>query len=172
MTTPEPPGPNEPEYQLPPPPPPAPPVDGIPTQPAYAQQTYAVPTQNMPLVLPGGVTLASPGIRIGAYFISAVLFFFTLGIGWAIWGLIVWGQGTSPALQVLGLKAYVPRQGRAARWGDMALRDGVDGLVTIVSCGVAPLVSFIMFLVDDQHRTLGDRIGSTVIVHDPNHVLG
>lgn len=141
-----------------------------PPQPAPPPYVGQVPTAQ--LVLPPGVTLATPGRRIGAYFLSVLLAIVTLGIGWMVWGLVVWDKGTSPALQVLGMKAYVPREARRARWGDMALRDGVDYLVAVASCAVSTLVSFVMFLVDDQHRSLADRIGSTVIVHDPQRVLG
>jgi uncharacterized RDD family membrane protein YckC len=124
------------------------------------------------LVLPQGVVLASVGRRIGAYFLAFVLAIVTLGIGYAIWGLIVWGQGQSPALQVLGMRCWRPEQGRVAGWGWMALRDVVgrilEGLLWIISL----LVSFVLFLTDRQHRCLHDMIAGTVVLHDPQKVLG
>jgi hypothetical protein len=60
--------------------------------------------QTSGLNLPVGVELATIGRRIGAFFLSFPLFIVTLGIGYAIWGLVVWGQGQTPALQVLGMR--------------------------------------------------------------------
>jgi len=130
---------------------------------------YAV---HPPIPLPAGVVLASPARRIGAYFLAIPLVVVTLGIGYLVWGLVVWGKGTSPALQVLGMRAWKPQEGRVGTWGTMATRDILDYLIGAVSCGISHLVSFILFLADDQHRTIADRVGGTVIVHDPHKVLG
>ena len=64
------------------------------------------------LTLPAGVELASLARRIGSYFLAIPLAIVTLGIGYAIWGLIVWGRGTTPAMQVLGMRCYLPTEGR------------------------------------------------------------
>jgi len=45
------------------------------------------------LLLPNGTELASVGRRIGAGFLTIPLAIATLGIGYIIWGLIVWGGG-------------------------------------------------------------------------------
>lgn len=124
------------------------------------------------LTLPNGVVLASVGRRIGAWFLAIPLILVTLGIGYVIWGLIVWGRGTSPALQVLGMKCWRPAQGRPANWGYMALRDVLGSIVQGVLFGIGGLVSFIMFLANNDHRSLSDLIGGTVVVHDPNKILG
>lgn len=125
------------------------------------------------LVLPEGVVLASRGRRIGAYFLAIPLAFVTLGIGYFIWGAIVWGKGTSPALQVLGMRAWKQEDNNVAGWGDMAKRNILDYLVVAVTCGIAAIVSFVLFLSDEERRrTLADRLGGTVIVHDPAKRLG
>ncbi|MGN6160207.1 MAG: RDD family protein [Marmoricola sp.] len=124
------------------------------------------------LALPPGVVLASRGRRVGAYFLSILLAIVTLGIGYLIWGLVVWGKGTSPALQVLGMRAWKPAEGKVAGWGTMALRDVVGGLAQGILGFITGLISFVLFLTDDQNRTIPDRIGSTVIVHDPTKALG
>lgn len=125
------------------------------------------------LGLPDGVVLAPVGRRIGAYFLAIPLVFVTLGIGYLVWGAIVWGRGTSPALQVLGMRAWKEDRRAAAGWGDMALRNVVDYLLSAVTCGVSSIVSFVLFLADEpRHRSLADRIGGTVIVHDPHGRLG
>lgn len=141
-----------------PPPPPTPPVYG-----------WGAPT------LPDGVEIASVGRRVGAWFLSILLFLVTLGIGWMIWGLVVWRKGTSPALQVLGMRAWKQDavQDRPAGWGDMALRNGLEWLISTFTCNISSIVSFVMFLSDEpRHRTIGDHVATTVIVYDPQKRLG
>lgn len=147
--------------------PPAPPAPWASPSAAPAQQ----PTGSRSVLqLPEGVELASTGRRIGAYFLAFPLAIVTLGIGYVIWGAIVWGKGTSPALQVLGMKAWRPATRTRATWGTMALRNIIGGFVQGLF-GVMLLVSFIMFLSDDRRRTIADRIADTLIVHDPAKVL-
>lgn len=145
----------------------APPPTGMPYAPPVPAAAYGTG-----LALPPGVVLASRGRRVGAYFLSILLAIVMLGIGYVIWGLIVRGKGTSPALQVLGMRAWKPADGKVAGWGTMALRNIVGGLVQGILGFITGLISFILFLADDEHRTIPDRIGSTIIVHDPGKVLG
>jgi uncharacterized RDD family membrane protein YckC len=127
---------------------------------------------NSELLLPLGVELASVGRRIGAFFLGILLSIVTLGIGYIIWGLIVWGKGTSPALQVLGMRCWRPAEGRVASWGFMALRDIVGTIAQGVLSLITALISFILFLTGKKHQSLTDLIGGTVVVYDPNKVLG
>lgn len=138
------------------------PVMGVP------QGMYYDP--NTELTLPVGVELASIGRRIGAYFLSIVLAVVTLGIGYIIWGLIGWGKGRSPAFQVLGLRCWKPAENRVATFGTMALRNIVGGIAQQIF--IMPLVSFILFLTGKQRKSIPDMVGSTVVVYDPNKVLG
>lgn len=138
--------------------------------PPTGQQGYSPSTG---VQLPPGVAVASVGRRIGAYFLSAVLATVTLGIGYLIWGAIVWGKGTSPALQVLGMRAWKESTRSPATWGTMFLRDFLGGIVQGILGPITGLISLIMFLTDnDGHRSIMDRVGGTVIVHDPQKVLG
>lgn len=123
------------------------------------------------VVLPPGVQLASVGRRIGAWFLSAVLSIVTLGIGYAIWGLVVWGRGTTPALQVLGMRCWKPETQRPATWGTMALREIVGRFVEGLLGPITALVSFVLMLTNAERRSLHDMIASTVVVYDPNKVL-
>ena len=113
-----------PGYQ--PPPPGYQPAPPIPPQYGYGQMAPATVPPGMfydpasALVLPNGTQLASVGRRIGAYFLAIPLFVVTLGIGYLIWGLILWGRGTSPALSVLGMKVWRPEEKKLASWGFMA----------------------------------------------------
>jgi uncharacterized RDD family membrane protein YckC len=123
------------------------------------------------LAVPNGTTLASHGRRIGAYFLAIPLSIVTLFIGYAIWGLIVWGRGQTPALQVLGMRCWKLDHGRRADWGDMALREIVGRFIIEGIVPFAGLVSFIMFLATKQRRAIHDYVGGTVVLHDPNKVL-
>lgn len=123
------------------------------------------------LVLPNQVVLASVGRRIGAFFLAIPLAIVTLGIGYLIWGAIVWGKGTSPALQVLGMRAWSPQNLAPASWGRMALRNIVGGFVQAILSLITGLISFVLFLTGAEHKSIPDHIGGTVIVHDPGKVL-
>jgi len=142
---------------------------------------YSQPAPQMPegfyvdqasgITIPNGVQLASHGRRIGAYFLAIPLALVTLGIGYIIWGLIVWGKGTSPALQVLGMRVYRPEQRKVGSFGTMALRNIVGGIVQGILSIITMLVSFILFLSRPDRRSLPDLVASTVVLHDPNKVL-
>jgi uncharacterized RDD family membrane protein YckC len=172
------------------PPPSAPPID--PSLPAYgtvpptapppygasAVGPYGTPVPagmyvdpHNGLVLPNQVVLAPVGRRVGAFFLSIPLAIVTLGIGYLIWGAIVWGKGTSPALQVLGMRAWSPERSAPASWGRMALRNIVGGFVQAILSLITYLISFILFLSGKEHQSIPDHIGGTVIVHDPHKVL-
>jgi uncharacterized RDD family membrane protein YckC len=121
------------------------------------------------LVLPVGTVLAPVGRRIGAWFLGGLLSVVTLGIGYAIWGLIAWSKGQTPAQQILGLQTWRPQEMVNATWGTMFLR----GLAWVF-LGVIPfaqLVSFFLFLSSKEHRALHDSVASVIVLHDPNNVL-
>ena len=149
----------------------------VPPEYGYGQNPYAAPPQGMyfdqlsGLNLPQGTQLASVGRRIGAFFLAAPLAIITLGIGYVIWGLIVWGNGQTPALQVLGMRCYRPETNRIAGFWWMALRNIVgriaDGILSIIT----ELISFIFMLNRPDRRTLHDLVAGTVVLHDPNKVL-
>jgi uncharacterized RDD family membrane protein YckC len=122
------------------------------------------------LMLPNGTQLASVGRRIGAYFLAIPLGIVTLGIGYVIWGLVVWGRGTSPALQVLGMRCWRPQTGQVATFGTMALREIIGRIVDNI-LGITALVSFILFLTGKERKALHDYVAGTIVLHDPNKVL-
>lgn len=122
------------------------------------------------LALPQGLHLATPGRRIGAYFLALPLFFVTLGIGYAIWGLIVWGNGQTPALQVLGMRCWKPENGCVPGWGTMALRETIGRFVESILL-ITALLSFILMLTRPDRRCIHDLVAGTVVVHDPDKTL-
>jgi uncharacterized RDD family membrane protein YckC len=157
----------------PPPPPQAPPLSDY-GQGPYGQSTappgmYVDPVSG--LALPFGVELASAGRRIGAFFLSIPLSIITLGIGYLVWGLIVWGRGQTPALQVLGMRCWRPETGRVAGWGWMALREIIGRFVEGILSIITLLLSLILMLTSKERKSLHDLIAGTVVLRDPNKVL-
>jgi uncharacterized RDD family membrane protein YckC len=165
---------GQPQYGQPPPPgfPAAPPVPATygygPGQPVPAGMYL---DQQSGLMLPQGTVLASSGRRIGAFFLAIPLTIITLGIGSLIWGLIVWANGQTPALQVLGMRCYRPETNRIAGFWWMALREIIgrtaDGILSIIT----ELISLIFMLSRPDRKTLHDLVAGTVVLHDPNKVL-
>jgi len=179
---PSPPPPPPQTADLPVAPPPPPPTADLPMAPPVPASAYgqpdarAVPAgmyldQASGLALPEGVELASVGRRIGAYFLAIPLAIVTLGIGYLIWGLIVWARGQTPALQVLGMRCWRTDDNRIAGFWWMALREVVgrflEGILSIISL----LVSFILMCSRPDRRCIHDLIAGTVVLHDPNQVL-
>ncbi len=153
---------------------PAPPV---PAGYGYGQSPAAAVPQGMyvdqmsGLVLPDGTELASVGRRIGAYFLAIPLAVVTLGIGYIIWGLIVWGNGQTPALQVLGMRVWRPETNRVAGFWHMALREIVGRIVDGILSLITEITSFVLFVAGKEHKALHDYIAGTVVLYDPNKVL-
>ncbi|HWD53468.1 MAG TPA: RDD family protein, partial [Acidimicrobiales bacterium] len=110
------------------------------------------------LVLPDGTELASIGRRIGSWFLAIPLAIVTLFIGYAIWGLIIWGRGQTPTQQVLGMRTWHPETGRRATWGRMALREIVGGIVTGILSIITELLSLILMVSGRERKCLADHI--------------
>jgi uncharacterized RDD family membrane protein YckC len=170
--------------------PPPPPGAGPPPQPGYLPPAPPVPAgygygqpggmvappgmyfdQASGLLLPQGVELASSGRRIGAYFLAIPLAIITLGIGYVIWGLIVWANGQTPALQVLGMRCWRPDDGRVPGFWWMALREVVGRIAEGILSFITLLISLILMLTRPDRRSLHDLIAGTVVLYDPSKVL-
>ena len=123
------------------------------------------------LTLPQGVRLASHGRRIGAYFLAIPLVIVTLVIGYVIWGLIIWSRGQTPALQVLGMRCWVPETRRVPGFWRMALREIIGRIADSILGIITELTSFVLFLATRERKALHDYVAGTVVLHDPNKVL-
>jgi uncharacterized RDD family membrane protein YckC len=134
-----------------------------------APGTYYDPASG--LVLPEGVQLASVGRRIGAFFLAILLYVLTLGIGYVVWGLIVWGRGQTPALQVLGMRCWRPETQRVAGWWWMALREIVGGFIEGIFYFIGLIVSLVLMAAGRERRCIHDYIAGTVVLRDPDNVL-
>ena len=168
--------PNQGYGQAPPPPgftaaPPVPAGYGYGQVPAAAVPQGMYVDQMSGLLLPEGTELASVGRRIGAYFLAIPLIIVTLGIGYIIWGLIAWGNGQTPALQVLGMRCWRPETNRVAGFWYMALREIpgriIDGLLSFITL----ITSFVLMVTGRERKALHDWIAGTVVLHDPNKTL-
>lgn len=158
---------NPPGPQVPPwaPPPMAAAVAGYGPPPGM----YLDPVSGLPL--PNGTQLAPVGRRIGAWFLAIALSIVTLGIGYVVWGLIIWPRGQTPALQVLGMRCWRPETNRVAGFWWMALREIVGRFVEGILGIITLLVSFILMLTSRERKCLHDKIAGTIVLHDPNKVL-
>jgi uncharacterized RDD family membrane protein YckC len=95
----------------------------------------------------------------------------TLGIGYIVWGLVVWGNGQTPALQVLGMRVWRPETNRVAGFWHMALRETVGRLAEVILGFITEITSFVLFVAGKEHKALHDYIAGTVVLSDPNKVL-
>ncbi len=153
---------------------PAPPVPdgyGYGQYPAVAVPQGMYLDQKSGLALPEGTELASVGRRIGAWFLAIPLVIVTLGIGYIIWGLIVWGNGQTPALQVLGMRVWRPETNRVAGFWHMALREIAGRIVDTIFGFITEITSFVLFVAGKEHKALHDYIAGTVVLYDPDKVL-
>lgn len=127
--------------------------------------------QQSGLMLPQGTQLANPGRRIGAFFLAIPLIIITLGIGYVIWGLIAWGNGQTPTLQVLGMRCFRPETDRVAGFWWMALRETVGRIADSILGIFTEATSFIFMLTRHDRKTIHDLVAGTVVLRDPNKVL-
>ncbi len=127
--------------------------------------------QTSGLLLPEGVQLAPVGRRIGAYFLAIPLAIGTLGIGYIIWGLIVWGRGQTPAQQVLGMRCWRPETRSVPGFWYMAFREIIGGIVEGILSIITQIISLILMLTRPDRMCLHDIIAGTVVLRDPNKVL-
>ena len=117
---------------------------------------------------PYGTTISSRGKRFGAFVLSVVLIYVTLGIGYVIWTLIIWGRGQNPAKQVLGMYVIDLETGRPATWGKMFIRGFViDGLLNLVTFFIFWVVSAVMIWSNPENRRATDQMVSTIVVDAP-----
>jgi uncharacterized RDD family membrane protein YckC len=142
--------------------------------PSCGAPTSAGPARVSPLNrLHDSVQLSSPWRRLGAHLLDAALVVVTLLLGWAVWSLIVWARGQSPAKQLLGMRVIRVETGRPAGWGRMFLREIPSKLLIGFVAGVTVigLVGYFWLTWDDRRQELWDKMCDTVVVNDPQNAL-
>ncbi|MDX6591870.1 MAG: hypothetical protein QOJ13_1066 [Gaiellales bacterium] len=98
--------------------------------------------------------------------LDGLLAIVTLGVGWLVWALIVWGRGQSPAKQLLGMRVVKLRTATRATWGTMALRELI--LKPLIGVGLGWFFGIVYFwlLWDKNRQELWDKMVSTIVVND------
>jgi uncharacterized RDD family membrane protein YckC len=74
--------------------------------------------------------------RLGALALDCALYVVTLGIGWVIWSLVLWGQGQTPGKKILKIRVYAADTQRPATWGHMAIREFLIMFAIGIAAGV------------------------------------
>ncbi len=117
--------------------------------------------------VPGAITPVGNGRRFLAYLLEVLLAVVTLFIGWIIWSLVVWGDGKTPAKQVMGMRCVKSDTGQPATWGTMFLREIVGkGVLGAITFSVTTVVSVFMILFGSERRGVWDHVAGTVVVDD------
>ena len=111
--------------------------------------------------------------RLGAYALDAALAVVTLGIGWLIWSLVVWGEGQTPAKKILKIRVRHFETGSVATWGHMAVREFLVPLTVVIAsnltAGVVALawvIIEIVFYFTKNSRTLRDLWVKTAVINE------
>lgn len=117
------------------------------------------------MILPQGIRPAGKGRVAASYALAVGLFIITLGVGYLVWGIVLWGRGQTPSQRILGLRCWLPQAGRVAGRKNMAVRQ-VTGLLN-----GELLIGPILWLASSSLNSLGDFFAGTAVVHDPGHVL-
>jgi uncharacterized RDD family membrane protein YckC len=111
--------------------------------------------------------------RLGAYALDAVLAVLTLGIGWLIWSLVVWGEGQTPAKKILKIRVRHFETGSVVTWGHMAIREflvpltvGIAANLTFGFVAVAWIIIEIVFYFTKNSRTLRDLWVKTAVINE------
>ena len=121
--------------------------------------------------LPAGVYLSTPGRRLGAYVLEAVLVVAGLVVVWFVWSLIVYARGQTPAKQLLNMRVISLRDGAPARWGRMFVREWIaKTLIGFVAWFTFGLL-YLWLVWDGRNQELWDKMVGTVVVTDTAQLL-
>jgi hypothetical protein len=106
----------------------------------------------------------SVGTRFAAALIDALIYTFTLGIGWVIWAAFTAGNGQTPGKKIVGFQMVRTDTGQPASFAEMlAMRGIVAGFAMSLAFGLlVGLVLVFMPFWDARNQTPWDKISSTV----------
>jgi uncharacterized RDD family membrane protein YckC len=145
----------------------APPIGygAVPPQPTAGAWAPAV----QPHLVPAHA-LASPWVRLGASLLNCVLVVVTLGIGYLVWAMVLWNQGTNPGKRICGLRMVKADTGHTCSFGDMLVRNFVMGGLVLsvlgtVTLGIGYLVDAFMVFGERRQRLI-DKMSGTLVVQD------
>ena len=104
---------------------------------------------------------ATPKHRLGGAALSVALLLtsiFTLFLGYLIWAMVVWGQGQTPAKQILKMRVYSLDTGKPATWGHMAIRQVL--IPVAFSCIYIPFFVIAMSAAVDYNDAISSSIAT------------
>jgi len=123
--------------------------------------------------------------RLGAEALDSAFMLITLWIGWAIWSLVVWGEGQTPAKKILKIRVLSADTNKPATWGHMAVRQFLIPLALIIASIPLNLISFgiigglgivawyvleIVWYFTKGNRSLRDIFVKTVVINEADNV--
>ena len=113
-----------------------------------------------------GLVFASPWLRFGAYLLESILIGVTLFIGWAIWALVISGNGQTPAKKIMGLtvidKVSLAPLGTGKMFWVRGVLGAFAGILVAFTFGILALMPFW----DKQNQNLWDKFSSSYVVRD------
>lgn len=128
-----------------------------------------IASDNSSNVLPQGVSVASPWLRLGAYFLEGILMLVTLYIGWLIWAAMTAGAGQTPAKRLLKLRVVDASSIRPVGFAKMFwVRGFLAGIVASIAIVCTLGVLLFMPFWDKRKQNLWDKVSSTYVVSDAN----
>ena len=126
-------------------------------------------TDSQATVLPQGVSVANPWIRLGSYFLESILILVTLYIGWMIWACMTASTGQTPAKRLLKIRVIDANTLKPASFGKMFwVRGLLAGIVAQLAILCTLGILLFMPFWDKRKQNLWDKISSTYVVRDPN----
>ena len=103
--------------------------------------------------------LASPGERLAAYLVDALLSIITLGIYGIVW-LIMAHFGSSVGKRVIGIKVVKADGGQPGCITGILLREIVGKFIS----SLIILLGFVWIIIDDKRQGWHDKIAETYVV--------
>jgi uncharacterized RDD family membrane protein YckC len=98
--------------------------------------------------------LGGAALSFALLMISAI----TLFLGYLIWAMVSWGQGQTPAKQILKMRVYSIDTGKPATWGHMAIRQALIPLA--FSCIYIPFFIVAMSAAVDYNDAISSSIAT------------
>ena len=99
--------------------------------------------------------------RLGGAALSVALMLvsvITLFLGYLVWAMVTWGQGQTPAKQILKMRVYSIDTGKPATWGHMAVRQFLIPLA--FSCIYIPFFVIAMSAAVDYNDAISSSIAT------------
>jgi len=137
-------------------------TEAAPVAPSAPAPVAAAPSASVDTV--AGKPVASGGKRIMARIVDGMLVMPTLLVGYLIWTLVCWNQGTTPGKKLLGMYVVDQETGETLGFGRMFMRGFVfKGLLGGLSLGIIPLISLFGIL-GANHQALWDKWANAKVI--------